>query len=417
MKKPAIMGLIFSAAATVLLAWGLAAGETAQLEVKASPEGGNVKVWVDGKPAGTASTLSPGSHVVRVSRQGVTMERTVVLKPGTKATVVADFSKNDLRSGDAKSGAAMQGQTRVTLTSAGSEPPAPAPASPSPTTTPTPAAPKKPEPAKPATPTPKPATATPAAPASKPAETKPPESSAPPQEWSPQPVEGEFGPPAPAKEPAPPAEAASAQPPETAPPAAKPAAAVKPPAPKTVTPKKPAPATTTPTTTPPRSATTAKPKPETAKKPAPEPGATPLEEVLETGEASPYCPAKPTADACVLKAEPGPRGALYAYYCLLVNHDFKKAYELRVKNHDLKWFYEVGRPFCGLHGFEIKGLSVSKDSETQVTAAYTVDLKDVKGNLAETWEMKTILVKEGSYWLIKTTSGKQTYPAPEPEQK
>jgi len=251
----------------------ISATTPAKLTVKVAPASAAAKVYIDGKPVAASVWLPAGSHVVKVIRQGVVMERKVLLKPGSEVVLVADFGKKDFRvfnQGNLKY-SPLQGKTVITVIS-----------------------------------------------------------------------------------------------------------------------DKPGPA---------------------VKNPNPQPPALP-EGPLRRDNLVPPCPAMPQAAKC-LNNPPGAKGALYTYYCLLVNHDFKTAYRLRVRTRDLKWFYQLCKPFCGFYDFAIRDLNILMEKEDQVVADYIVELKDEKGQVVETWKMHTVLVKNGEFWIIKTANG-QKIPAGKP---
>lgn len=155
-------------------------------------------------------------------------------------------------------------------------------------------------------------------------------------------------------------------------------------------------------------------KPKTEPEPQPQPEPTPL---IPPPKPEPPTPAPTPKHPCpqigakdCANYPTGVRGAVYTYYCRLVNNDFDRAYAMRVPVNDLAWFYRVASSFCGLADFEIRGFETRKIGDNSASAHFVVDLKNASGRTVESWQMELVLVNQHGTWLIKSTAGKKAGP-------
>jgi len=154
-----------------------------------------------------------------------------------------------------------------------------------------------------------------------------------------------------------------------------------------------------------------KPEPELKPEPEPPPAVPPPTPKPPTPAPPPPkhpCPRLGAKDCA--NYPPGVRGAVYTYYCRLVNNDFDQAYAMRVPVNDLAWFYQVASSFCGLDDFEIRGFETRKIGDNTASAHFVVDLKNASGRTVESWQMELVMVNQAGTWLVKSTAGKKLSP-------
>ncbi|HUT52100.1 MAG TPA: PEGA domain-containing protein [bacterium] len=405
--KRNVCGLLLALCVLALAAEAADPGRV-KLTIQASPQSPPVKVWIDDKQMGetplTIPGIAEGRHLIRVSRQGGSFERTVLIKSGREVILVANFLTNDfiVKNRDDLSYEPLQvKKTTVMITSSrtvpaasqpkeapsGSPPPKPSAASPAPAAPAAPAAPEKEAP-KPAPP----------APAPKPAAEKPHETVAPPEQaeaemagdtgsvenpasecepgqWCADPAEGEMGPPVPPevrknlelKKQEEERGIALEQARQQAEEEARKKAEQDSKKPKETTPA--------------------------PSQPAPE------------KKTAPPCGARPGAGACASFGS-DVRGVVNAYYCSLANHDFERAYILWSTSRDLAWFYNVSKSFCPVYDYRIEGFQAVNTDMDKAEATYVVSLLDQNGASIESWDMRTILIKRGGQWRIRSVSGR-----------
>jgi hypothetical protein len=360
-NKMMMLGLMVMIAAAAVSVF---AAENGSVKVTAP---GSAKVWIDDKPVSGSASLPEGTHTIKVVKEGASsgLMRTVVVKPKANLDVAVDFEKKAI---NVKNAAALgytptEGAT-VNLITLPKESEAPA-------EKPGAAAGAEPEKGK-------------AGPAEGPSNYR----ACAPGEWCPEPVENEVGPPAPPGKDKHPVAGPGEKPGPITPPEIKPETK-----PGATAEKKPEPVET-------------KPETEPVKKP-PEIKKEPLAGSTVKKPVAAPCKLKGSADTCAYYGgRDDVRETLFTYYCNLANHDLDAAYKYWTTDptRDAGWFYESSANFCKVEDYRIQNLDISKPSESQAKATYTLELLDGRGQIIEIRKMTAVLNRKTDVWSIKTNT-------------
>ena len=103
----------------------------------------------------------------------------------------------------------------------------------------------------------------------------------------------------------------------------------------------------------------------------------------------------------------GIRGAILSYYCYLSKNDFANAYEMRIIARDLEWFAEVCKPFCRVYAFKLRGFAIESSTTKTASTTYIVDLLDKNNALIESWQMNATMTKQDGKWMIMSATGQK----------
>lgn len=437
-------GNILKSAAFALSLLFLASGALAQgktgLVITANPPAPEAKVWIDGQPRGSTplklDNVAPGKYMIRVSRQGGAIEKTVLVKSGREVTLVANFITNQFvvkNRQDLDYEPLLGNKTTVTITSSRLEPEAAPPVVKPETSAPAP----EPKPA----PEPRPPVVKPVAAPPKPPEEKPaaaPATECRPEEWCAEPNEGEMGPPVPpeiqknldqkklaeqarlqaeeqARKQAEEELARKAQEEEKL--KADEAARLK--AEELARKKAEEQARL-------QAEEETKKKAEEARKKALEEArnkaleearrnlpmeagntaAAPPPKPEEPKKPSPPCMARPGAESCATFGA-DVKGVLNSYYCYLAHHNFERAFRIWTTSRDLTWFYSVSKTFCQVYDYRIEGFQLLSANAERAEVSYVVDLLDQNGAAIEAWDLHVVFLKKGGDWKLRSVSGRQ----------